>query len=108
MIPEFVLGEKEQRLIELEYLFLMAGFSAVHISLLGTTRDVGNILGCISAQFSGNGRFTSARGFGGSRNGQTGSEEGTCFFLCRRGYSRRFACGIIELNFMKNTTNKMR
>lgn len=80
MIQKLVLDEKEQRLIKQEYLFPMADFSASHISLLGTARDIGAILGCISAQFSGNGRFTSTKGFGGSRNGQAGSKEKTCFF----------------------------
>lgn len=80
MIQEFVLDEKEQRPIEQKYSFPMAEFSAFPISLLGTARDVGTILGSISSQFSGNGRFTSAKGFGRSRNGQTGSKKNACAF----------------------------
>lgn len=80
MIQEFVLNEKEQWLIQEEYFSLMTGSSAFHILPLGTTRNIGSILGSISTQFSGNGRFTSAKGFGRSGNRQTGSKKNTCPF----------------------------
>ena len=49
MIQKLILDEKEQWLIEEEYLFSMADFSSFRILPLGTTRNIGAILGSISA-----------------------------------------------------------